>query len=244
MMDTKHDQTPLQLLPQQRSHVLLVQSEPERNSDESFLKWFQGAYRNAVVGVPRVLRVRHYKKHSFDITASKYPRLPFHYLGVYELSLDGAEEADDLLRTIETLHREEPTAGDPAMWLYYPACEKVGRSPTTTVPMLTLAFANGLPGREEEFREWYATRHIRHALKIPALVSGQVIERTQFQHAGSMEAKFSTVALYEQTGTPESILECFRTLPKDTLKFPAMDWSRFAEWVYEPLSELAAPSRE
>lgn len=103
--------------------------------------------------------------------------------------------------------------------------------------MLTLAFANGTPGQETEFREWYATRHIRHALNIPALVSGQCFERTQFQMPGAMNACFATIAVYEQEGSPESIIASFLSLPEGTLRFPMLDRSpgRFAEWSYRSL---------
>jgi hypothetical protein len=101
--------------------------------------------------------------------------------------------------------------------------------------MLTLAFANGFADSEGEFREWYATRHIRHALNIPVLVSGQTFERTQFQRPGVLEAGFATIAVYEQVGPPEVILESFATLPEETFHFPSMDMSRFAEGVYRPV---------
>jgi hypothetical protein len=103
--------------------------------------------------------------------------------------------------------------------------------------MLTIAFANGVPGQETEFREWYATRHIRHALKIPALVSGQCFERTKFQRPGTVEASFSMIAIYEQEGTPEAILDGFALLPDGALHFPMLDRSpfRFAEVVYRPV---------
>jgi hypothetical protein len=46
---------------------------------------------------------------------------------------------------------------------------------------------------------------------------------------------FSTIAVYEQVGSPESMIESFATIPKGTLDFPTLDTSRFAESVYRPL---------
>lgn len=227
----------LTLLDKQRSHVLFVLSHPQAGHEMAFLQWYRGAYQRAVLDHVGILNAQLYEQHEVDVTGGCHARLPFHYLGLYELSLDGAQAAANLIERITLLHREHPGAQAPATWLYYPASEKVGRTPAARPSMLTLAFANSVPGREAEFREWYATRHIRHALNIPALVSGQCFERTQFQKPGALEAKFHTIAVYEQEGTPEAILQSFASLPKGTLDFPALHTTHFAEWVYRPVRD-------
>ncbi len=224
----------LELLATQPSHVLFVLSNP--GADEAaFLEWYQGPYRDVVITIPGVLSVQHYQQHEVDVTRGQFGRPPFRYLGLYELSLDGAEAADRVIETIRLLHQQQVAAEAPATWLYYPASEKVGRSPEDLPSLLTIAFANGVPGEESQFREWYATRHIRHALNVPALVSGQCLERTVFQRPGAAEAAFSTIAVYEQVGSPELMIESFASIPKGTLEFPMLDTSRFAESVYRPL---------
>ena len=225
----------LRVLRQQRSHVLFVLSNATPGSEQKFLHWYRDAYSRTLTDQQGVLDVRNYEQHEIDITQGRHPRLPYRFLTLCSLSLDGAQEAENLLERIATLHREQPAAQAPATWLYYPLSDKVGRSPDDDASMITLAFANGLPGREGEFREWYATRHIRHALNIPALVSGRCFERTQFQRCGSMEAQFAMIALYEQTGTPQDILDSFATIELSKFDFPALDLSRFAEWVYRPV---------
>jgi hypothetical protein len=229
------DVSPLALLAQQRSHMLFVLSNTRASSEQEFLTWYQGSYKLAVSELEGVLSVQHYEQHEVDITQGKYPPLPFRYLGLYELSVDGAEAAAGVIDRIHILHEEEAAAEEPATWLYYPVSEKVGRAPATSPSVLTLAFANATPGGEAEFREWYATRHIRHALKLPALTSGQCFERTQFQRPGAMEADFHTIAMYEQEGTPEELIAAFDSVPEGALDFPTLDLLRFAEWVYRPL---------
>jgi hypothetical protein len=100
-------------------------------------------------------------------------------------------------------------------------------------------FANAVPGQEAEFSEWYATRHIRHALNLPALVSGQCLQRALFQSPGALAADYATIAVYEQEGSAEQLMKSFSSVPPGTLDFPAMDLTRFAEWVYRPLPPLA-----
>lgn len=228
----------LALLKEQRSHVLFVLSDSRAEQEREFLKWYQGEYRKAISKSAHVLTAQHYERHEIDITQGRFACLPFKYLALYELSLDGVEEAQSVIDRVVSLHREQGAAHDPASWLYYPMSEKVGRAPIIRPSMLTMAFANAVPGREEDFREWYATRHIRHALKVPALVSGQCFARTQFQRDGALECTFAIIAMYEQEGTPESILESFKAIPAGALSFPALDITpgRFSEWVYRPIS--------
>lgn len=238
-MKTTNTATALPRLAHQRSHILFALSDVDEGRMGDFEEWYQRSYKARMSAWPGVISACHYKQHDVDITAGKYPRLPFRYLALYELSLDGAEQATPAVELIEKLHQELRYAKTPATWLYYPASEKVGNIESVSAPMLTLAFANGHPGREDEFREWYATRHIRHALNIPALITGQTFERTQFQRPGAMDPPAATIAVYEQIGTPESILECFENFPEETFRFPSMDMSRFSESVYARLPEVA-----
>lgn len=222
-------------LHKQRSHILVVQSHPTTGHEATFLPWYQGAYRTAVQEIPGVLRVRHYEQDEADITRGRYPKVSFQYLGIYEVVVDGAEAARGIIDRINELHSAQAFARPPATWLYYPASEKIGRSASAT-PSLILAFANGLPGQENDFREWYATRHIRHALTIPVILNGQCFERTLFQQPGAQDAGFATIAIYEQEGSPLDVIESFKTLPKDTLHFPMLDRSRFTECAYRPIA--------
>ena len=228
-------ETPLELLKTQRSHNLFVLSNANSGQEKTFLSWYRGDCLNAILGDERVLGVQHYEQHEVDITRGAYKPIPYHYFSIIELSLDGAEEAEELINTIRALHQDERSTQDPVTWLYYPVSEQVGRPVKNKPSMLTLAFANAVPGTELEFRAWYATRHIRHALNVTPLVAGQCFELTQYQSTGPMGAIYNTIAVYEQDGTPEDIIESFATIKKGTLAFPSLDVSRFAEWVYRPI---------
>ena len=234
-----HKQSALAGLKYQRSHILLVLSQPQQGREPDFLDWYKGDYLHAIANQEKVLSVQHFEPHEVDITKGKHKPLPYPYLSLIELSLDGAEQACDLIQRITALHQAQPTANEPATWLYFTTSEKVGRAPNTTASLMTMAFANPLPGKEIEFREWYSTRHIRHALNVPALVSGQCFELTEFQQTGALAADFSLIAIYEQEGTPQDIMDSFADIPLGTLSFPALDTTpgRFAEWVYRPVCD-------
>jgi hypothetical protein len=231
--------SPLELLSEQRSHVLVVLSNPKAGADSAFRSWYLGPYQEQVLALGPVLRGQQYESHEVDVSGGRYPGLPFRYLCLYDLSVDGAEAAREVIERIRQLHSSEKSTTVPATWLYYPVSERVGRAPTAAPSLLTLAFANPVPGQDAEFREWYATRHIRHALNIPALVSGQCLERNRFQSPGALAADYSMIAVYEQEGSAEEMMGSFNSLPPGTLDFPAMDLTRFAEWVYRPLSSKA-----
>jgi hypothetical protein len=230
---------PLELLKKQRSHVLLVLSNPREGSERNFRSWYLGSFQQEMLALTAVLSGQQYEPHELDVSRGKYPGLPFRYLGVYDLSVDGAQAALGVIERINELHGRERSAAASATWMYYPVSERVGRSPAARPSLLTLAFSNAVPGQEAEFHEWYVTRHIRHALNIPALVSGQCLERAQFQSPGALAADYSMIAVYEQEGTPEEMMRSFHSLPPGTLDFPAMDLTRFAEWVYRPLASEA-----
>ena len=225
--------------PRPRSHVLLILSNSEIGKGAEFTEWATTDLRENIAKSDLVASINFLEKHEIDITEGAYQEIPYHFLFIVELCLDGAEEAKPLIRSIFNWYSQEPSARPPASWLYYPASEKVGRSPTHIRTMLTIAFANPLSGQESEFREWYATRHIRHALNVPQLVSGQYFESTQFQGTGGSSINYKMIAIYEQEGTPEEIIKSFSELPDDALDFPSLDLVNFAEWVYRPLQRPA-----
>lgn len=229
--------SPLALLESQRSHLLFVLSNARLGLQAEFVHWSKNTYRIRLEALDKVLTVNHFEKHEVDVTGGEYEEIDYDYLSIIELSLDGAEQSESIIDKIEHLYESESSAQQPAIWLYYPVSEKVGRNPIADKEMLTLAFANPLPGTDIAFREWYCTRHIRHALNVPELVSGQCLELTGYQKT-TMPSKYRMIAVYEQEGSPEQMIESFQRLPEEVLDFPALDLVNFAEWVYRPMRKV------
>jgi hypothetical protein len=222
----------LMILKEQRSHLLFVLSNAKTGKEDEFLAWYKETARDAVLSQPNILKASHFAEDTIDVTGGAFPKPQYCYLALYELSVDGAEQAGESIEAISSLYSGSGCAEAPATWLHFALGEKVGIS-TPDAPGVTIAYANGLPGRENEFREWYTTRHIRHALNIPALASGQCFERTQFQRPGALEPQYHIVAVYEQTGSTQSIVDTFSALPPETFAFPTLDLTRFAEVAYK-----------
>lgn len=229
---------PLSLLKCQRSHLLFVLSNANSGEKAEFVNWSKNSYLMSLEALDKVLTVNHFEKHEVDVTEGAYQEIDFKYLSIIELSLDGAEQSEPIIDKIQKLYKSGPSTEQPTIWLYYPVSEKVGRAANTGEEMLTLAFANPLPGTDLEFKEWYCTRHIRHALNVPELVSGQCLELTGYQKTGSIPPKYKMIAVYEQEGTPEKMIESFQRLPEEIFDFPMLDLVNFAEWVYRPMCEV------
>ncbi len=241
-VDKETQLSPLALTKTQRSHLLLVLSNAVSGREREFLTWYQQEHQSAMVHLDNILSVQYYER--YDEAEEHYPPPKYRYLGLYELSLDGAEEAEAIIQQITESHHRKNIAEAPATWLYYPICEKVGRSATVSNPVLMVAYANGTLGEEMEFREWYCTRHIRHALNHPSNACGQCFELTRFQQPGSAEPIYRQIAIYEQEGTPKEALDFWYTLSPEEAKvfqqkfaFPTVDLTRCGEAYYQPVTE-------
>ena len=234
----------LEVAKYQASHILITLTNPVPEGKDMFLAWYKEGHHHAVAKLDNVLTAQHFEPHEIDIMQGAYPAPDYQYLGIYELCLDGAEQAQDIISFIHEAHKQESSADTPATWLYYPISEKVGRPAQISNPMVTLAFANGIPNSDDEFREWYCTRHLRHALHIPVFVNGQCFGPTGFQNEGSMALNSSLIALYEWEGGPQDYFDYLNSVSEEVgnkltemLSFPTLDTSRFGECVYRPITE-------
>ena len=230
------------MVKQQRSHTLLVFCKAVDGQAESFLNRFKQELLQGVLNIDKVIAGRHYQEHPLNLSGD-YKPIGYDCLGLYQLSLSCEKEASEVIHAINALYDSEPSAEAIATWLYYPVSEKVGCNPAITSPSteyITIAFANAVKGREAEFRQWYTTEHLRHALLVPALTSSQRFELASHQTPGAMASSYETIAIYEQDDTPENMLKGMATI--DPAKVPEVWWSlsgdleRFTEWAYQALN--------
>jgi hypothetical protein len=106
--------SPLELLREQRSHVLVVLSNPRVGSELNFRSWYLGPYQQEILAFSPVLGGQQYEQHELDVSHGRYPGLPFLYLGLYDLSVDGAQAALEVIERIRELHGREKSAAAPA----------------------------------------------------------------------------------------------------------------------------------
>ena len=227
--------------PQQRSantqpsHTLLVFSAAAQKREDEFRRWLTRRAFQPLRAGDKMLSVRHYALHPMKISEA-YKPLGFSYLSLCRLCLDGAHDAAGLISDLRLRFEREACSGDIATWLFYPVGEKVGKSRDRDAPYITIAFSNPNPGCENEFREWYATQHIRHALMIPALLNGQVFEATQFQISSSSACDYTTMAIYEMGASPEALMESIPGIDAEKMAWsPAGDTEQFTECFFKLL---------
>jgi len=53
------------------------------------------------------------------------------------------------------------------------------------VPKIQLVFSNPAPGREDEFNEWYSSRHVHEIPRVPGYESAQRYRVTRHRLGGS-----------------------------------------------------------
>lgn len=218
----------------QRSHTLLVFSNAPKVEKKNYEVWLKSDAWTEFSHNKKVLSVKSYRQHPMDFGG--YEPIGFNYLTLVQLSLNGAEDVVSVLDKLHTIFNEVSGSQSVATWLYYPVSEKVGLRRNTDAPYLTIAFANAVEGMEAEFREWYSSQHIRHALIIPALVSGQCFELTAYQASVGVESCYQTIAIYEQDSTPQEMIDSFLNIEPEELKWSRSgDLKRFTEWAYEAI---------
>ena len=109
--------------------------------------------------------------------------------------------------------------------------------------MIDLVQTNPLPGREDEFNEWYSGRHIHDILRVPGILTAQRYRVTRDRRVeGSgytgMHEPFQYLALYEVEGTPSEILRGI----EEARNAGQIPWSPaldpvFSAYFYEPIGE-------
>jgi epsilon-lactone hydrolase len=74
-----------------------------------------------------------------------------------------------------------------------------------------VVLSRSLPGREEEFVEWYRTQHLGDVAKMPGVVSVELVQ-LDFQRVYELDApQWTLLTQYELEGdNPEAIIDSIR----------------------------------
>ncbi|HWK67249.1 MAG TPA: hypothetical protein VNS34_20165 [Rhizobiaceae bacterium] len=100
-------------------------------------------------------------------------------------------------------------------------------------------FTNPVPGREDEYNEWYTKTHLADLLKIPGIVSAQRFKLAEQQRSPGPHP-FRYLAVYEceadDVGTIISELKSRSGTPEMPIS-SAMDAERFM-CFFEPITDV------
>ncbi|MFT3852985.1 MAG: hypothetical protein QM733_09630 [Ilumatobacteraceae bacterium] len=219
---------------QQRSHVLCVLATASQGNEAQFERMYlDPAFRAELGQHEAVVDVRVFKRSPVDLSGGMGQSLDFTHLTLLDLRVDGAEDAVPAIDHVAAVHGQSGVAKDPATWLFRPVTEKVGDTGAAPKPLAVFAFTNGVPGKRDEYLEFYATRHIRHALYISTFAGSQLTQKTSFQKPGRLPIDdFECLTCYDLVGTAEELPAGVAAV-RDRLAFPLLDHVRFAEYICE-----------
>lgn len=220
----------------QTSYLLLVLGNPKEGQEQDFLAWFRDDFRRGLERQGRVIRARTYERDKVDVTWGRFPLVPMQYLALVEIGGDGPEDPHNVISFAQTQFAEQASADTVATWLYYPVSEKYGIDRGAVPTTMMIHYTNPVAGMEAEYAEWFNTRLLRHAAVFDPLVSAQRFERSQYQNFGALEPTYQTVALYDQAGPSEQLIEAFKNPPSNLPDMVSLDNERFSEAAYLPLS--------
>lgn len=105
------------------------------------------------------------------------------------------------------------------------------------------AFTNAVPGREDEFNDWYTNVHLADVLKLPGVEAAQRFRMSDVQHR-SGPYPYTYMAVYEidiedLNVTLSKLREVSGT---DAMPLsPALQEERMV-WIYEPVTERVVGS--
>jgi hypothetical protein len=103
---------------------------------------------------------------------------------------------------------------------------------------LLLVLTNAVEGKDQEFNEWYTSRHVRDILAISGVVSAQ-----RFRFLAGREG-FGYLALYEiESEHPEAVLSAIRERDRNGthLISEAVDRIHLFAGLFEPMTERILP---
>lgn len=95
---------------------------------------------------------------------------------------------------------------------------------------ILIALSNAVPGREDQFNDWYTGTHIPEILRLPGFVSAQ---RYEVDEAAGADVPYRYATVYRVEGSPAAARD--RLFSAGLGSSPAMDHERMLFGAYAPL---------
>ncbi len=103
-----------------------------------------------------------------------------------------------------------------------------------------LALTNPVPGKEDEFNEWYDKHHVPDVINVPGFVSGQRFKLADAQFGGEASRQYKYLALYEiETDDIAATIKELRARggTADIVPSDAIDMKVVATYMFTPIRE-------
>lgn len=112
-------------------------------------------------------------------------------------------------------------------------------------PSLYVVQSNPVAGREQEFNDWYTSRHLPEMLTVPGFASAQRFAASPILRSpASSPCRYSCLAIYEVTGDPRLAFDALdRARAAGTVtRSPAIS-ADLAAYLFDPVTtRLVAPT--
>lgn len=103
-----------------------------------------------------------------------------------------------------------------------------------------LALTNPVPGKEDQFNEWYDSHHVPDVINVPGFISGQRFRLADSQFGGESSKAFKYLALYEiETDDIAATIKELRARggTADIVPSDAIDMKNVATYMFTPIKE-------
>jgi hypothetical protein len=101
-----------------------------------------------------------------------------------------------------------------------------------------LVMSQSVPGKEEEYNDWYINVHIPELLEVPGIAAAQRFEAVDAPNSQTPPQKY--LAIYEFDTDPEEAMKAMRearSRPGVAPPSPALDRSSSVMYVYRAFSD-------
>lgn len=100
-----------------------------------------------------------------------------------------------------------------------------------------IALTNAVPGREDEFNDWYTNIHLADVLKLPGVVAAQRFRMSDTQHRpGPFEYSYMAVYEIEIDDIRTTLAELKAVSGTERMPLsPALEDKRMV-WIMEPIT--------
>jgi hypothetical protein len=99
-----------------------------------------------------------------------------------------------------------------------------------------VVLSNPVPGREDEFNEWYDQHHLREILAIPGIKSGQRFHRSDAQVSPSHPYEY--LAVYEIETDDIAAVIAGLSDSSGRVRSDAIDMGSTAVWIFDEMGPV------
>lgn len=176
-------------------YLLLVFTNTEVGSEEEFGKWWSEEFSDidSVEGLSAPLRLTRDK----DQRPGHCPY--WKYMTAFGFS-------GDVQKMKAVIENHEQVRGDTAIWFFEAFYHIFNKEwdPNATEEHIFMALTNPVPGKEDEYNEWYNIHHVHDIVEVPCYMSGRRFHLIDSKGV----APYQYIAFYRFVGSEVEMNEC------------------------------------